>query len=94
MSANGDQSVQVAVRIRPLVTSELTRGCESIVKKTPSQPQVIVNSGGKNADMYTFNHVFAPDDTQEMVYENAVKTMVDKLFKGLYWIFDKNKYNN
>lgn len=82
---SADQSVKVALRIRPLVTSELTRGCESIVNKTPSQPQVIVNSGAKNTDMYTFNYVFAPEDTQEMVYENAVKTMVDKLFKGLYW---------
>lgn len=82
MSTGAEQSVQVAVRIRPLVASELTRGCESIAKKTPQQPQVVVSSGVKNADMYTFNYVFAPEDTQEMLYENAAKNLVEKLFKG------------
>ena len=77
-----DQSVQVAVRVRPLVPSEKNRGCESIVRKTLNQPQVVVGSGPKNNDIFTFNHVFAPEDTQEMLYENAVKSMVMNLFKG------------
>lgn len=80
-----DQTVKVAVRVRPLVESERVRGCENIIQKTPSQPQLCVNSGKKN-DLYTFNYVFAPEDTQEMVYENAVKSMVHKLFEGLHFI--------
>lgn len=32
--------------------------------------------------MFTYNYVFAPEDTQEMLYENAVKRMVLKLFDG------------
>lgn len=32
--------------------------------------------------MFTYNYVFAPEDTQEMIYENAVKSMVLKLFSG------------
>lgn len=79
---SADQSVKVAVRIRPLVPSEQARGCENITRKTPLQPQIVVNSGTKNTDMYTFNYVFAPEDTQEMIYENAVKNMVVNLFKG------------
>lgn len=75
-----NDSVKVAVRIRPLVKSEVTRGCDSIVQKTPFQPQITLNSGSNSA--YTFNYVFAPEDTQEMVYENAVKSMVLNLFKG------------
>lgn len=78
-----DQTVQVAIRVRPLVTSENARGCQNIIQKTPSQPQISVNSGSKN-DLYTFNYVFAPEDTQEMVYENAVKSMVLSLFQGIY----------
>lgn len=78
---SSDLSVKVAVRVRPLVASEHSRGCENILQKTPSQPQVFVTSGSKN-DLYTFNYVFAPEDTQEMLYENAVKSMVLKLFQG------------
>lgn len=86
MSSSADQSVRVAVRIRPLVPSEQKRGCESIVKKAELQPQVVVNPRAKNSDRYTFNYVFAPEDTQEMVYENAAKCMIDKLFKGKPYI--------
>lgn len=78
-----DQTVKVAVRVRPLVKSENARGCQNIIQKTPSLPQICVESGNKN-DAYTFNYVFAPEDTQEMVYENAVKSMVLNLFQGLH----------
>lgn len=76
------QTVKVAVRIRPLVEAENKRACQSIVQKTPNQSQVQVESGNPN-HLFTFNYVFAPEDTQEMVYENAVKSMVLHLFQGL-----------
>lgn len=79
---SSDNSVKVAVRIRPLVDSERNRGCQSIVHKTGGQSQVVVNSGVKTSEMFTYNYVFAPEDTQEMLYENAVKSMVLKLFAG------------
>lgn len=79
---SSDHAVKVAVRIRPLVDSERNRGCQSIVKKTPTQPQVVVDAGIKSKEMFTYNYVFAPDDTQEMLYENAVRSMVMKLFGG------------
>lgn len=79
---SSDTSVKVAVRIRPLVESEMNRGCQSIVRKTPTQPQVIVDAGTKSKEMFTFNYAFAPEDTQEMIYDNAVKSMVMKLFAG------------
>lgn len=79
-----NDSVKVAVRIRPLVKSEIARGCDSIVQKTPLQPQITLNSGTNS--VYTFNYVFAPEDTQEMVYENAVRSMVLNLFKGMFSI--------
>lgn len=76
-----DDTVKVAVRIRPLVDSERNRGCRSIVQKTPGEPQVLVSSGPE-PQKYTYNYVFAPEDTQEMIYENAVKSMVFNLFNG------------
>lgn len=39
-------SVKVAVRIRPLVETERNQGCQSIVSKTLTQPQVVVNCDG------------------------------------------------
>lgn len=79
---SSDLSVKVAVRVRPLVESEKNRGCQNIARKTPNQPQLVVNSGLKKNEMFTFNYVFTPEDAQETVYENAIKTMVAKLFKG------------
>lgn len=73
--------MKVAVRIRPLVELERNRGCRGVIQKTSGQPQVLVNSGHET-QMYTYNYVFAPEDTQEMIYENAVKSMVLKLFNG------------
>lgn len=79
---SSDDTVKVAVRIRPMINSEKNRGCQSIVTKTLTQPQVVVNSGPKTTEKYTYNFVFAPEDTQEMIYENAVRPMVLKLFDG------------
>lgn len=76
-----DDTVKVAVRIRPLVESERNRGCREIVQKTEREPQVVVNTGAE-PQKYTYNYVFASDDSQEVVYENAVKTMMMNLFKG------------
>lgn len=72
----------MAVRVRPLVASELTRGCKDIVVKTINEPQLVVQSSSKSSDMYTFNHVFGQHETQEMIYSNAVKPLVLKLLKG------------
>ncbi|XP_037030847.1 chromosome-associated kinesin KIF4 isoform X2 [Bradysia coprophila] len=76
------ESVQVAVRVRPLVASELTRGCKDIVAKTPNEPQVVVQSSTKTSDTYTFNYVFGQHETQEMIYSNSVRPLVLKLLKG------------
>lgn len=73
--------VKVAVRIRPLVPSEEQRGCQNIIDKTPNVPQVLIDGGHSN-EMYTFNYVFSQDDTQETVYDDAVESLLDPLFKG------------
>lgn len=75
--------MEVAVRVRPLVASEVSRGCKDIVVKTPNEPQVVVQSSSKLSDMYTFDYVFGQNETQEMIYSNAVKPLVLKLLKGI-----------
>ncbi|XP_055371195.1 chromosome-associated kinesin KIF4A-like [Condylostylus longicornis] len=72
------ESVKVALRIRPLVKTEIDKGCQEIVSKINGESQVFV----KNHDSYTFNYVFGKNESQIIVYEEAVKSMISKLFKG------------
>jgi hypothetical protein len=73
--------VQVAVRIRPLVGRENDQGMQSIVHKSKDEPQVVVGEGRLN-EVFTFNHVFDRIMPQKMVYDDAIKGMLDKLFQG------------
>ncbi|XP_055843322.1 chromosome-associated kinesin KIF4 [Episyrphus balteatus] len=77
MSADSD-CVRVAIRIRPLVKTEIERGCQSTIERIPGQPQLTVNK----TDGFTFNYVFDPNDSQDVLYKDAVYEMTDKLFKG------------
>lgn len=84
----GDESVRVAVRIRPLVTSEVERGC-SFALDLPHTNQVHVVNTDKG---FTFDHVFGPKSKHEQVYEMAVQDMVQNVFKGKL-IFIYNLFN-
>lgn len=72
------ENIQVAVRVRPLSSSENGRGCTQSIRQIGTDPQVIVN----NVNSFTFNHIFMPDSRQESVYDNTVANLVDKLFDG------------
>uniref|UniRef100_A0A1B0CC97 Putative kinesin-like protein n=1 Tax=Lutzomyia longipalpis TaxID=7200 RepID=A0A1B0CC97_LUTLO len=78
MSEAAGDCVKVAVRVRPLVEAEISKGCQTVVSKDAAIPQVSV-SGDRS---YAFNHVFMPDDDQITVYQEAVRHMIDKLFEG------------
>lgn len=74
-----DKSVQVAVRVRPLVSFELERGYKDVLEIYPTLNQVRI----KNTDKaYTYNHVFEPCSTQNEIYEKCVKELIQNLFKG------------
>lgn len=75
-------TVSVAVRVRPLVTSESNRGCKNIVAKPNNSAQIIINNSKQ--DVFTFNYAFSEDDSQEMVFTNAVKPIVKRIFEGKY----------
>lgn len=72
------ETVQVALRIRPLIQSELARGCELCVETIPNEPQVQVKSLA-----FTYNHVFPPEVSQEDFYNDSIKGLVQRLQKGL-----------
>lgn len=73
-------SVRVAIRIRPLVKSELERGCSNCVLADPINQQIIVNNNANQT--FTFNYVFTPEHSQNQVYKLAVEDLVNKLFSG------------
>lgn len=71
-------NVRVAVRIRPLVESEVTRGSQVAVEKVAQAEKVVVN----NTDAFTYNFVFDGKNSQEDVYRKTVSEMIDRLFGG------------
>ncbi|XP_078154795.1 kinesin-like protein KIN-4C [Carex rostrata] len=74
-----DDSVKVAVNIRPLITSELLNGCTYCVTVTPGEPQVQIGS-----HVFTYDHVYglpgAPQSCK--IFEECVMPLVDALFRG------------
>jgi kinesin family protein 4/21/27 len=80
MTENG-MSVQVALRIRPLVDSEISRGCQLCLDIVPNEPQIQVRGTDR---AFTYNFVFGPEDSQSCIYNSAVKDLVARLFKGKF----------
>ncbi|XP_026478055.1 chromosome-associated kinesin KIF4A-like [Ctenocephalides felis] len=75
--ADSAVSVQVALRIRPLVESEISKGYVKCLETVPNEPQVLIKDLS-----FTYNHVFPPEVSQAEFYDTAVKGLVDGLFKG------------
>ena len=73
-----DIPVRVALRCRPLITKELTEGCQTCLTFIPNEPQVIL---GKDK-AFTYDFVFDSKTQQSLVYEDAVSPLVDGIFKG------------
>ncbi|XP_052861202.1 chromosome-associated kinesin KIF4-like [Anopheles cruzii] len=73
------ETVQVAVRIRPLSVQELERGCQSVViQPSPDGPRLVA----RGSEEFIFSDVFGPTATQTEVYERTVRRLVLRLFEG------------
>jgi len=79
-----DNTVTVALRIRPLVDNELEKGCQTCLDVTLGEPQVRIRNTDK---AFTYNYVFPPHIGQEDFYNTAIKQLVDNIFQGKYFIF-------
>lgn len=75
-------SIRVAIRVRPLVKSELNRGCSDCVFADALNQQIVVNDNPNLT--FTFNYVFSPQHSQDQVYKLAVEDLIQKLFIGKY----------
>lgn len=74
-----ESAVEVAVRIRPLIESEIKRGCREVLEVIESIEQVRIKDSDK---AFTYNYVFGPHVLQETVYCKAVQKKVKELFGG------------
>ena len=72
--------VKVAVRIRPLIQSEIEKGSQICLKVVPGEQQIHIPSAEK---AFTFNYVFSQDCSQELFYNTAIKNMVSNIFEGM-----------
>ncbi|WAQ97743.1 KIF4-like protein [Mya arenaria] len=70
--------LRVAVRARPLIQKENNEGCQVCLNFIPLEPQILL---GKDKT-FTFDFVFRPNDPQAQVYEEAVKPLVEHIFRG------------
>ncbi|CAK1583428.1 unnamed protein product [Parnassius mnemosyne] len=70
-------TVQVALRIRPLMQQEIERGCDECIEVVPGEPQVQIKDLA-----FTYNYVFPQHITQEEFYDTAVRGLIGKLFQG------------
>ncbi|XP_041451742.1 LOW QUALITY PROTEIN: chromosome-associated kinesin KIF4 [Drosophila obscura] len=79
MSGDDTSSVAVALRVRPLVKSEVERGCRIALERSANgSPQVSINRG----ECYTYNYVFDINDTQKDLFESCVQGKLKKLLDG------------
>lgn len=80
-------SVQVAVRVRPMLPQEAgNTECVEVLKsssngKSPPSNNV-VRLGGDSGPRFTFDEVFPLSTTQHQVYENCVAPLVASCLEG------------
>ncbi|XP_073950659.1 kinesin-like protein 3A isoform X3 [Choristoneura fumiferana] len=70
-------TVQVALRIRPLMQQEIDRGCDECIEAISGGNQVQIKDLA-----FTYNYVFAQHINQQEFYDTAVKGLIGKLFQG------------
>lgn len=90
MPKAGDTSVnvRVAVRCRPMSSSEAARGCSTVVSMDgastavtrPPAPAHAPHAGGPKT--FTFDHSYGPDVEQERVYRELALPILDASLEG------------
>lgn len=70
-------TVQVALRIRPLMQNETDRGCDECIDVVAGHPQVQIKDLA-----FRYNHVFPQHINQQEFYDTAVKGLIGRLFQG------------
>ncbi|KAF0718339.1 Aste57867_1758 [Aphanomyces stellatus] len=81
-SSSNDVNVKVAVRCRPMSSKESAMGSRSIVKVTDQCIAIENPSDAADDKKFTFDYAYFTESTQEQVYEDVAKPLVDQAFQG------------
>ena len=81
---SGASSVQVAVRIRPMLPHEAgNMSCVEVLKESPTRRiSTVIRLGGDDGPNFTFDQVFPLTTTQSEVYEDRVAPLVSSCLEG------------
>jgi kinesin family protein 4/21/27 len=81
-SNNDGSSVQVAVRVRPMLPFEA--GNTSCIEVLPNghQEYTVVRLGGTSGPKFTFDQAFGVQTSQQQVYQHRVAPLVDSCLQG------------
>lgn len=77
-----EDNVKVCCRYRPVNKIEKGKGEDKIVVKFESEQQVKIE-GQRGGNKFTLDYIFKPDSTQEIVYEQTGKPLVQEVLKGI-----------
>ena len=81
---SGASSVQVAVRIRPMLPHEAgNMSCVEVLKESStSRISNVIRLGGEDGPTFTFDQVFPLTTTQSEVYDDKVAPLVSSCLEG------------
>lgn len=92
-NAGGEQSIKVAVRVRPLLPSERDGNEVKTWEWTTNSIQLlesetsIYNQYSKTVTVkqaYQFDHLFNPESTNEIIFDNVVRNIVQSAMEGFH----------
>jgi len=78
----GDATVCVAVRMRPMSAKELREGGEVCVDVIGPKAEVVLQREGFQDKSFTFDHAFGSDSSQVQVFRSLGIQLLDKAFSG------------
>ena len=82
-AADQSSSVQVAVRVRPMLPQEAgNTQCVEVLDSSPTIRNNVVRLGGESGPKFTFDHVFPLTTTQQNVYQLRVAPLVSSCLEG------------
>jgi hypothetical protein len=88
-AAGADGCVQVAVRVRPMLSKEAgTTECVDVLSAPPTNPSEsvgisnVLRLGGSSGPKFTFDQVFGTQTSQGQVYKDRVSPLVANCLEG------------
>jgi len=84
MTSPKEENIKVVIRCRPLSQKELQSGFKPIVRMLANEQTVQLLKDGNPDDVrsFPFNSVYSPDATQQFVYDDSARSIVNSVLEG------------